>query len=297
MAVGGGKGGVGKTFLTANVAALLARGGWRVVAVDTDLEGANLHTWLGVPSPARSLADFVAERVHDPAELLLDTRIPGLRLLAGTHGHLGAAQPSLERRVALLQALRRLEADFVFVDCGAGAHAATVDYFLVGDDGLLVLHPEPTSVENAYTFLRAAFYRRMELALQKHDVRACVQEAMDQRNARGIRTPLDLLREVRAMDPEEGRRFVATMQGFRPRLVVNEVETSEDVKLGFSVRSVCRKYFGLDVEYTGYVNRDDAVREAILRRQPVVDAKPGSDASIYLQRIARKLLESTGAPR
>lgn len=297
VAVGGGKGGVGKTFLTANVAALLARGGWRVVAVDTDIEGANLHTWLGVANPKRSLADYVAGRARHPAELLVETAVPGLRLLAATHGNLTAAQPSTERRVELLRGLRALDADFVFVDCGAGAHAATIDYFLVGDEGVLVLHPEPTSVENAYTFLRAAFYRRMQLALQKHDVRACVQEAMDQRNERGIRTPLDLLREVRAMDPEEGKRFVATMQSFRPRVVVNEVETSEDVKLGFSVRSVCRKFFGLDVEYTGYVNRDDAVREAILQRRPVVDVASGSDASIYLQRIARKLLEAAEASR
>jgi flagellar biosynthesis protein FlhG len=292
--VGGGKGGVGKTFLTANVAALLARGGWRVVAVDTDLEGANLHTWLGVASPRRSLADYVAGRVDEIAPLVVETEVPGLRLIAGTDGNLAAAQPTPERRTRMLRALRQLDADFVFVDCGAGAHPATVDYFLVGDDGVLVLHPEPTSVENTYTFLRAAFYRRMQLALQKHDVRACVQEAMDQRNERGIRTPVDLLREVRAMDPEEGHRFVATMQAFRPRVVVNEVESAEDVKLGFAVRSVCRKFFGLEVDYTGYVNRDDAVRRAILERRPVVDAKPGSDAAIYLQRIARKLLESAG---
>jgi flagellar biosynthesis protein FlhG len=283
---------VGKSFLTANVAALLARGGWRVVAVDTDIEGANLHTWLGVANPRRSLADYVAGRAQDPAQLLVETAVPGLRLLAATHGNLAAAQPTPERRVELLRRLRGLDADFVFVDCGAGAHAATVDYFLVGHEGVLVLHPEPTSVENTYTFLRAAFYRRMQLAMQKHDVRACVQEAMDQRNERGIHTPVDLLREVRAMDPEEGHRFAATMQAFRPRVVVNEVESAEDVKLGFSVRSVCRKFFGLEVEYTGYVNRDDAVRDAILKRRPVVDVHPGCDAAIYLQRIARKLLES-----
>ena len=61
LAVGGGKGGVGKTFVTANLATSLARLGQRVVVVDMDLEGANLHTCLGVPSPQRSLADFVSE--------------------------------------------------------------------------------------------------------------------------------------------------------------------------------------------------------------------------------------------
>ena len=51
---GGGKGGVGKTFLAANLATTLAKAGHRVVAVDTDLEGANLHTALGVPRPRNS---------------------------------------------------------------------------------------------------------------------------------------------------------------------------------------------------------------------------------------------------
>jgi flagellar biosynthesis protein FlhG len=270
----------------------LARSGARVVAVDTDVEGANLHTWLGVSSPRASLADFVAGRVQDPADLVIETAIPGLGLIAGTHSTLAAAQPEPSRRMELLQRLRRLPCDFVFVDCGAGAHAATIDYFIAGDDGVLVLHPEPTSIENAYAFLRAAFYRRMQLVMQKHDVRERVREAMDPRNARGIQTPLDLLREVEAMDPEEGRRFRKSMRAFRPRIVVNEVESADDIKLGFSVRSVCRKIFGIEADYIGYVNRDAAVRQAVLARRPVIDVRPGSDAAIYLQRIARKLAEA-----
>ena len=290
--MGGGKGGVGKTFLAANLAASLARAGARVVAVDTDVEGANLHTWLGVASPRASLADFVSGRVSDPLELVVETRVANLGLIAATHGNLAASQPEPSRRIELLQRLRRLPCDFVFVDCGAGAHPATIDYFLVGDEGVLVLHPEPTSLENAYSFLRAAFYRRMQLVMQKHDVRERVREAMDQRNARGIQTPLDLLREVEAMDPEEGRRFARSMRSFRPRIVVNEVESAEEVKLGFSVRSVCKKFFGIEADYIGYVNRDPAVREAVRARRPLVELRPKSDAAIYVDRIARKLAEA-----
>jgi len=244
-----------------------------------------------------SLADFVAGREPDPARLTVRTPVPGLSLIAATHGNLEAAQPDAVHRLAFLQALRRLPCDFVFLDCGAGAHPATVDYFLVGDEGLLVLHPEPTSVENTYSFVRAAFYRRMQAAMQKHDVRERVREAMDQRNQRGIRTPLDLLREVQAMDPEEGARFAESMRGFRPRIIVNEVASAEDIKLGFSVRSVCRKFFGIEADYVGYLNRDAAVRDAVLRRRPLLDVHPRSDAAIYLRRIAHKLAETAARPR
>ncbi len=57
--IGGGKGGTGKTLLCANLAIDLAQNGERVIAVDADFGGPNLHTALGVPPPERSLTDFL----------------------------------------------------------------------------------------------------------------------------------------------------------------------------------------------------------------------------------------------
>ena len=288
--VGGGKGGVGKSFIVANLAASLARLGHRVVAVDGDLEGPNLHTCVGVPKPSASLADFVAQREEDLGKLILDTPIPNLQLIAATDGNLATPQPTQSRRIHLMRELRELDADFVFLDLGAGTHAAVMDYFMVGDDGVIVIMPEPTSVENAYGFIRAAFYRRLRLAMASHDMRKVVTIAMDQRNERGIRTPLELLQEIQTLDPAEGARFVETMRAFRPRLIINGVRTAEDIKLGFSIQSVCRKFFGIEAEYLGYVNHDESARRSVRARRPLIDVYPRSDAAIYLSRIARKLL-------
>ena len=294
---GGGKGGVGKTFLVANLATALARQGHRVVAVDGDLEGANLHTCLGVQRPRASLADYVAHREDDLQKLLLDTHIPNLALIAATSSHLGSAQPSHARRVQLLRALRALPAEFVLLDLGAGMHPAVMDYFMVGENGVVVISPEPTSVENAYAFIRAAFYRRLRLAMVSHDVRRLVTLAMDERNERGIRTPIDLLREIQKLDATQGARFVETMRAFRPRIVLNEVRSADDVKLGFSVASVCRKYFGIEAEYIGYVNHDEAARRSVRARQLLVEAHPRSDAARYIARVARKLAGEVTPPR
>ena len=295
IAVGGGKGGVGKSFIVANLAASLARMGHRVVAVDGDLEGANLHTCVGIPKPRASLADFVAQREEDLGKLILDTPIPNLQLIAATDGNLATPQPTQSRRVRLMRELRELDVDFVFLDLGAGTHAAVIDYFMIGDDGVIVITPEPTSVENAYGFVRAAFYRRLRLAMASHDMRKIVTIAMDQRNERGIRTPLELLREIQRLDPAEGRRFVETMRAFRPHLVVNDVRTTEDIKLGFSIQSVCRKFFGIEAEYLGYVNHDESARRSVRAKRPLIDVYPRSDAAIYISRIARKLLAEGAA--
>lgn len=291
ITVGGGKGGVGKSFFAANLSAALAAEGRRVVVVDGDLEGANLHTCLGVPAPPASLADFAAGREPELAKLAFETPVPGLRLVAGTHANLATPQPSHKQRVALVAQLRQLDCDIVVFDLAAGTASAVIDYFSDGDDEVLVIQPEPTSVENAYSFLRAAFYRRMRMAMRTPKVRELVSQAMDQKNERGIRTPLDLLREVQGLDGEDGARFVASMTAFRPRIVMNGVRSAEDVRVGFAVRSVCRKYFGIDAEYLGYVNHDEAVHRSVLARRPLVLAEPKTDAAIYLKRIAARISE------
>ncbi|NNL66217.1 MAG: P-loop NTPase [Myxococcales bacterium] len=289
--IGGGKGGVGKTLLTANLAASLAGAGLRVVAVDGDLEGANLHTALGVRRPVHSMAEYVARREEDIPKLIEDTPYANLRLISGVGGDLGEAQPSHSRRLGFVRALRRLDADVVLLDLGAGTHASVLDYFMVCDDGLVVIAPEPTSVENAYSFMRAAFYRRLQLAMVTPDVRRLVTLAMDQRNERGIKTPFDLLREVERNDAQAGGRLLATMRSFRPRIVVNDVRSTDDIKLGFSVRSICRKYYAIEAEYIGYVSHDEAARDAVRACEPVVVANPKASSAIYIQRIAKKIME------
>jgi flagellar biosynthesis protein FlhG len=289
---GGGKGGVGKTFVAANLAATLARIGQRVVAVDGDLEGANLHTALGVPRPRTSVAEFVAQREDDVSKLVETTPIPNLRLISAVRPNLGAPQPVHSRRVAFVRALRQLDADFVLLDLGAGTDPSVMDYFMVCDDGVVVLAPEPTSVENAYAFLRAAFYRRLRLTLVDPEVRRLVSLAMDEHNERGIRTPVDLLRQVQDLDPGEGARFSAVMRAFRPRLVLNDVRSAEDIRLGFSVKSVCRRYFAIEADYLGYVNHTDAARESVRACAPLVELEPRSDAAVYFARIASKLVAS-----
>ena len=289
LAVAGGKGGVGKTFIAANLATSMAQIGQRVVAIDADLEGANLHTCLGVPPPREGLADFVANREEDLRKLALETPIPNLRLVAGTHGHLSDAQPDEVHRVRLIRSLRQLDADWVILDLGPGLQSATLDYFLVADAGLLVINPEPGSVENAYAFLRAAFYRRLRQAVVSEGLRDLITEAMDPRNEEGIRTPHELRAEVESADPAEGARFVRAMAEFHPRIVINGVRNTEDIRLGFAVASVCRRYFGVEVEYLGYVNHDEAARRSVLAREPVVRFAKEADAAIYLDRIARKI--------
>ena len=64
-AFGGGKGGVGKSFVAGNLGILLAQNGHSVILADLDLGGANMHTWLGVNSPKKSISEFIEREEQD----------------------------------------------------------------------------------------------------------------------------------------------------------------------------------------------------------------------------------------
>jgi flagellar biosynthesis protein FlhG len=114
---------------------------------------------------------------------------------------------------------------------------------------------------------------------------------MDQKNERGIRTPHDLITGVEAIDPEVGSRLRKTMAQFSPKLVVNQVRSQDDAALGLSMRSSCSKYFGIQVEYLGYVEYDDSVWRAMKRKRPPAVEFPDSCSSRGTERVLTNLLK------
>src|SRR2546430_16269842 len=83
IAIGGGKGGVGKSLLAANLGIYLAQLGKRVILIDADLGGANLHTFVGVERPKVTLGDFFDKRVARIEDCVVDTAVKGLGLVSG----------------------------------------------------------------------------------------------------------------------------------------------------------------------------------------------------------------------
>src|SRR5688500_13791608 len=92
ISIGGGKGGVGKSIVTANLATSLARAGLRTVVFDADLGAPNLHTMFGIEQPPRTLESFLDGERASLADVMLESGVPGLKLICGTpQATLGAA--------------------------------------------------------------------------------------------------------------------------------------------------------------------------------------------------------------
>jgi len=287
--IGGGKGGSGKSFITVNLGICLSRLGIQVLLIDADLGGANLHTFLGISPPALSLSDFIKKRVSHLHDVLIPTSVPNLQLLTGAQDLLNAADAKSVQKRKLARSIQGLEGDIILVDLGAGNSVSVLDFFLMSDGGILVVTPEPTSIENTYRFLKSAFYRRLKQSVSSAAVKALIDDAMDRKNERGIQTPYDLAQAAMRMDEDDARRMVEEAGTFHPNLILNQVRSKKDIEIGFSIRSACLKYFGMHLHYLGYVVYDQDVSHSIRRRRPLVLENPRSRAAQCVMEIASKL--------
>ncbi len=295
-AVGGGKGGVGKSLVASSLAISLARLGNKVTAIDLDLGGANLHTTLGVDLPRQTLSDFFADRV--PLEnCAVPSGIPHLDLISGAQDAIGVANIGFEQKIRLLQSLRELDSDYLIFDLGAGTGYNTLDFFLFADIGVVTLLPEPTSIENAYRFIKSAYYRRLMHSRYLQEARHLVKMALDAKNSLGIKSPSDLFRETNRMSPEAGMRLKQEIEKFRPKLLVNQARTQTDIDIGFSVKTVCKKYFGIEMDYVGYLDYDSAVWQAVRRKRPLMIEFPNSRLVSSVDRMVQFLLKRYGHHR
>jgi flagellar biosynthesis protein FlhG len=286
VSVGGGKGGIGKSLVATNLAIELARRGQKVVLVDADLGGANLHTCLGLDLPKKSLSDFVEHRAERIEDVVTPTGIPNLGLVSGALDHLDAANPKHAQKVRLLRHLQAMDVDHAILDLGAGTHLSVLDFFLVSDHGVLVLVPEPTAVENAYRFVKAAFWRRVRNVVAVYGFEEPLRAVMGE----GVfKSPVEIVAALSERHPEAGSLLARELEAFRPRLVVNQARTPQDAEIGRAVVGAWRKFFGLEMDYLGHIPHDEGMWRTTRARKPLLVGSPESPAARSFAQIADRL--------
>jgi len=292
-AFGSGKGGVGKSVVATNLAVLLARDGATVALLDADLGGANLHTLLGMRNPSPTLSDFVARRCGTLEDVLNPTPHERLWLVSGARALLEAANPSHGQKLKILRHIAALPVDHVLLDLGAGSSFAVLDFFLAATVPVLVVVPEPTSVENTYQFIRAAFYRRLKRAGQRDVVQPVVQRAME---GGAVRSPRELIERVGRIDPEIGAALAAAAHDFAASILVNQASDDAQRRLAADIAGACCDYFGVNVAALGAVEHDPLVARSVVARRPAVEMFPTAPFVRSLEAVSQRLLAAAEAP-
>lgn len=290
--VASGKGGVGKSLVSANLAIALAQAGKRVVLADLDLGGSNLHLILGIRTVSGSIGSFLDTPREKISSVLTRTDIPNLQFIPGDAEIPGLANLKTGQKRMLVRKLLSLDADYLIMDLGAGTGQTTLDFFLTSNHGIICTTPTPTATVSAYLFLKNAVFHILHGATGRSGAGAdYVKELFrDRRALRQIYLP-EIARELDQRDPEAGRTFRAALRRFRPRLIMNMLENPTDAEKVNRLRRSAQQYLDLDLLHLGVVYRDDLQDTALASRLPIIRYKPSSILSQAIYRMADKMIQ------
>ncbi|MDH4262353.1 MAG: MinD/ParA family protein [Spirochaetia bacterium] len=148
-----GKGGVGKSSVSVNMALSIARSGKKVLLFDADLGLANINVMLGV-IPKYNLY-HVVKGTKKLNEIIIKTP-EGLDLIAGASGYSILANLNINEREKLINEFESLPYyDLMIIDTGAGVGANVIGFTLPADEIIVVTTPEPTAITDAYGIIKS----------------------------------------------------------------------------------------------------------------------------------------------
>ncbi len=263
-AIGGGKGGVGKSLVSVMLGSALTRWGKKVVLVDADLGGSNLHTLTGIHHPQYTLADFMNGKVKDIEKIALDTPVNNLRVICGADDILGIANPKSAQKARLFNQLKKLKADIILLDLGAGTSYTTLDFFLFAPHKIVLLTPQSTSIQNAYGFVKTCLFRKLTREFRRDA--ECMNLIFRCNNSGGeekINTVVRLKKEFAKLGEERENRLSACIEELRMGLLVNMVRQKKEIQIGRSFIPVASDYLSITPEYLGFIEYDKRMDKSV----------------------------------
>lgn len=301
IAIGGSKGGIGKSILAVNLAVFLARRGKRAIVVDLDLGSANAHLLLGETLLKLSVNDYLHKKVPALTDVMVETRY-GVGLIGGDSSELGASNIQFARKVKLLRSIGELAADCVILDLGGDASYNIIDFFLFADRHIVVTTCDPASYLNAYNFIKVALHRKMT---RFHGAESEAPSARDEvlekmledyvtssRNGTNISVE-ELLSRISTERPSALALVQDLLRRFSPSIVVNR-SLSEESALGIAnrIQEVCRRILSIDVAYLGMVGRHEEIERSARSLVPVVIAEKGGRVFEELSSLFNRIVPS-----
>ncbi|MCO5112663.1 MAG: AAA family ATPase [Bdellovibrionaceae bacterium] len=290
-AFGGGKGGIGKTFLSSNFSIYLAKKGRKTLLVDLDLGGANAHTYLGVQPHGHNLKDFLRGRVNTIQDVIAPTNTPNLYLIKGLDDWTSEFKISEEEIQNLITALKSCDFDDIIFDLAAGTHNETIEFFLASDKKVVVTTPEPTSIENSYQFLKRAFHKQLMKASQELNCHDEIAKLLLHKERFNLKTPAQLLYFLEEREPNIGRALKKKIREISPQILVNQARSHQDQMLPESIQKICAQYFDMKCVALGSVNYESAIWQSLRALKPFQIEQFKSNTSNELVRVYDNLFD------
>jgi flagellar biosynthesis protein FlhG len=289
FAVGGGKGGTGKSLIAASIGICLADRGNEVLLLDADLGTANLHTFFGLEPPKISLSDFVTKKRATIEGVVVKTGVRNLKLISGAKDMLGIANLSYGQKAKVLNNIKKLKYKYILIDLGPGTSFNILDFFLISHCGILITSPEPTSVENTYRFIKSLLFRYLRKTINEKVVKSLIDRGVRQSDGPKFDSIFDLLEAIEQIETNLGYTIARYLTSLDIKLITNQVRTDRDRAIGEKMALVAKKYFGIRIDFLGNVSHDANIRKGLLQMKPLMAYFPHSKTFKEVEEISQKI--------
>lgn len=294
IAVGGGKGGVGKSFFASNIACALALRGQTTILVDADLAGANIHTLFGINYPEKTLSDYFKKKVESFSDVLLSTPLPNLKLICGASDLIEIANPKYGQKQKVINEITRLNADTVIIDIGAGANLNNLDFFNAADIGVIVTTPSPPSLQNAYSFLKLAVHRKILTAfLGTPDLKTEVSAALGDES---YKTMKKLMEFIEHRDATLAEKVRTSLSESRYHLMVNMATAAEGSRVSQTLGSVAYQYLDVHLGFLGAIGFEVTVENSMRKMEPLLLSNEAAVSDLFMDMAAKLFASPTQLP-
>lgn len=295
--IASGKGGVGKTFFTANLAIALAERGHPTIAVDMDLGGSNLYFFLGLPNRFPGIGDFLKAHSAELTEMLVPTEIPNLQFLPGDGLSPFMANISHAQKIRLISNIVKLPAEYILLDLGAGTSFNTLDFFRLSSHGFVITTPEYPAIMNMMTFLKHFLLRVIEGKFARNKYICDMLHSLYKQPITDQHTNIEALRsKIAAIDGKAGETIASLCHKYRPRIVFNMGDHPDEIKISGQISTRLESTLSLEVDYFGFVFEDPAVRQSVKKRSALIPHYRESMAAKNIERIAERIVKYWNRP-
>ncbi len=290
--IASGKGGVGKSLLSANLAIALGQAGKKVVLADLDLGASNLHLQIGHNVKNSSIGTYLTDKTPFQ-DIIEPTEYENVSFIAGDSQIPGLTSLKAAQKAKLVRNFHSIDADFLILDLGAGTHQIILDMFLQSPQGILVTAPTVTATLDGYLFIKNAVFRLMYTTFKKGSPGCAFLDGLKNNSdkMKSLYIP-KLIQALERVDPQNTALFLSRLRQLRPRLVINMIDDPKDAEKAQRIRNSCSQYLGLELEYLGIIYRDQLQDKALSSRLPVIVYKPYCVLSQAIYRIAEKVIAS-----
>lgn len=301
IAIGGAKGGIGKSIISTNLAVLLSRLKKKTVAADLDLYGPNLHLYFNKINFKYSINDFIYGNLDNLAPAITKTPF-GPYLIAGDNSKLGIANITYAQKMKIMGAVRKIKSHYTILDLGGDTTFNTLDFFINADHRIIVTTCDPAAYLEAINFIKASLYRGLnrlsssgssDKSPKDKKLEHLIHEVINLGKKNGDKRIKILVQRVQNELPGSWPLLRNFIKNFRLNLIINMVDDSRFAdKLATHIKKLVSKTLLLNLTHLGNITFHPDVKKSSRTLIPAIHHKPSGKPARELKNIFNKLIKT-----